>query len=219
MWYKSIGLDPPKPILDKQHGEQQRRNEKRLCYGRTFQPNLADRFGMLDTSTTVPAALGAIGPANSTQDLLRFYTVVVILTISLDIPDQIPWPAFNEFDGNSLYMSDVKPSAAIYDSQGSFSGLLISDMAEFVGEDGEYELVLLSDSQNSLFYRMDLPDPSRLNPFVSYQATNHDWRLYWVLLLTWSEGVAERRGLGQILQTAVEKSFSPGLQWKEIVLG
>ncbi|KAF7510751.1 hypothetical protein GJ744_006117 [Endocarpon pusillum] len=219
VWYKSIGSDLPKAILKKQPGDKRSRGEIRVCYSRTSQPSLADRFVMLDTLPTVPAASFAIAPAYSTQDLLRFYTVVVILTVSLDIPDRIPWPLHNEYDSNMLHMSDVKPTAAIYDSEGCFSGLLLFDIAGFVGEDGEYELVLLSDSQNSLFNRVDLPDPSRLNPFVSYQAINSDWRLYWVLLLTWNEGVAERRGLGQILRSAVEKSFSPGPQWREIVLG
>lgn len=43
--------------------------------------------------------------------------------------------------------------------------------------------------------------------------------LYFVMLILWKKGIAERRGLGQIRQCAIEHSFPPGPVWKEIVLG
>ena len=45
-----------------------------------------------------------------------------------------------------------------------------------------------------------------------------DWGFYWVLLIEWDNGVAERRGIGQIYKTAAEKSFPPGPAWKQIYL-
>jgi hypothetical protein len=174
---------------------------------------------MLDTSRTVPAALSSINPAYSKQKLLRFYTVTVIMNISSRIPRRISWPERQENDGHMLHMTDRAPSAALYDVEGCFAGLLIFDLPESLSWHGKYELILLSDSQNSLFYRMDLPDQHQKNPFVSYQGSEQEWRLYWVMLIIWDKGVAERRGLGQILQSSIKKSFQPGPQWKEIVLG
>jgi hypothetical protein len=214
VWYKSVGTEAPKAILAEENLKAQHRGEEEVCYSRTSQPDLSGRFGKLDTSRTIPAALTSTTSPYSDQELLRFYTVTVTLKVSLEIPAQLPWPTNTENDA-----SDVEPSAALYDSEGSFAGLLIFDIANFVGEDGEYELTILSDSRTSLFHRMDLPDASHLNPFVSHYDTEQDWRLYWVMLLIWNEGVAERRGLGQLLQSSVEKSFPPGPQWSEIVLG
>jgi hypothetical protein len=42
---------------------------------------------------------------------------------------------------------------------------------------------------------------------------------YNVMLLEWNGGVAERTGIGTILQSAINNSFSPGPLWKEILLG
>ncbi|RDL32964.1 uncharacterized protein BP5553_08403 [Venustampulla echinocandica] len=42
---------------------------------------------------------------------------------------------------------------------------------------------------------------------------------YFIMLLEWNGPVAERRGLGLIDKTAILDSFSPGPQWKEIILG
>lgn len=44
------------------------------------------------------------------------------------------------------------------------------------------------------------------------------WDFYWVMLIQWDNGIAERRGIGQIYKAAAEKSFPPGPVWKQIVL-
>ena len=48
-----------------------------------------------------------------------------------------------------------------------------------------------------------------------------EWRpdLYNIMLLEWNGGLAERRGIGTIDQSAIDMSFSPGPVWKEILLG
>ena len=51
-----------------------------------------------------------------------------------------------------------------------------------------------------------------------YAPVRDRWDYYWVLLIEWDNGVAERRGIGKILKTAAEKSFPPGPVWKQIVL-
>lgn len=43
---------------------------------------------------------------------------------------------------------------------------------------------------------------------------------YNVMLLTWSDGLAERRGIGFAKQEDfIAKCLPPGAEWKEIVLG
>ncbi len=218
VWYKSLGSEAPKAILEGENLEAQFRNEEEVRYSRTSQPDLSGRFGRLDTSKTVPTVLGSMNLADFKQELLRFYTVTITLTVSLKIPNHFTRPRSHD-DDTAVYRSSLEPSAILYDSNGHFSGLIMIDIADFLAEDGEYELTLLSESQNSLFRRMDVPDPDDSNPFVSHQDSEQDWKLYWILLLTWCEGIAERRGLGQILQSSVRKSLPPGPQWREIVLG
>lgn len=45
------------------------------------------------------------------------------------------------------------------------------------------------------------------------------WDLFWVLHVIWHEGIAERRGIGQILISAVQKSCPPGPVVKAVFLG
>ena len=42
---------------------------------------------------------------------------------------------------------------------------------------------------------------------------------YTVMLIDWTDGVAERRGIGEIVHSEIRNSLAPGPIWKEIVLG
>lgn len=41
---------------------------------------------------------------------------------------------------------------------------------------------------------------------------------YYVMLLDWADGIAERKGMGYILRNHVSRSLAPGPEWKEILL-
>lgn len=41
---------------------------------------------------------------------------------------------------------------------------------------------------------------------------------YWVMLIEWNDHVAERRGLGKIDKSAIDRSWAPGPTWKEFIL-
>jgi hypothetical protein len=43
--------------------------------------------------------------------------------------------------------------------------------------------------------------------------------LFWALCIIWQNGIAERRGVAQLLSTAVGKACSPGPEIKDILLG
>lgn len=43
--------------------------------------------------------------------------------------------------------------------------------------------------------------------------------VYWTLCIRWSEGIAERVGLGFVFESALKYSHTLGPVWKEIVLG
>lgn len=45
------------------------------------------------------------------------------------------------------------------------------------------------------------------------------WDLLWVLHVMWRDGIAERRGVGQVLVSALEESMGPGPKVKLLLLG
>jgi hypothetical protein len=52
------------------------------------------------------------------------------------------------------------------------------------------------------------------------QEADCDYDSFHVMLITRdADGVAERRGIGKILQSSLDLSFEPGPRWEEIILG
>jgi hypothetical protein len=45
------------------------------------------------------------------------------------------------------------------------------------------------------------------------------WDLFWVLVVVWQDGIAERRGVGQVLVSALETAVEPGPEVKFVLLG
>ena len=45
------------------------------------------------------------------------------------------------------------------------------------------------------------------------------WDLFWVLVVIWQDGIAERRGVGQVLASALETAVEPGPEVKLVLLG
>jgi hypothetical protein len=45
------------------------------------------------------------------------------------------------------------------------------------------------------------------------------WDLFWVLVVVWQDGIAERRGVGQVLASVLETAVNPGPEVKFVLLG
>jgi len=88
----------------------------------------------------------------------------------------------------------------------------LDDELVTIGQGRRAEFIVLSECR-------DLMGASALEE-IRYPVTQ-DWDLYWVMFLKWDESfkVAERLGIGQILQEAVNTCLEPGAVWKEIILG
>ncbi|KAI1427962.1 heterokaryon incompatibility protein-domain-containing protein [Xylaria sp. FL1777] len=50
------------------------------------------------------------------------------------------------------------------------------------------------------------------------QATDTGGRFFWVLMIEWEKGVAERKGIGKIHRNVLASALDPGVSWKEITL-
>lgn len=107
----------------------------------------------------------------------------------------------------------------ILDIHGRFCGYLLMDgqaQALRNWSDRTLEFALLSleglSGRNSLLDLRSFENDSTQNTYSPDIA-------FWAMLIEWKNGIAERRGLGQIYQKALANSFAPGPVWKEILLG
>jgi hypothetical protein len=132
--------------------------------------------------------------------VLQFWTVTVRLSLSRP--------------HRKVYAEDLTADVRDRDSKPCGS-IFLSDYN--ILEGGQpHELLVLSECRYSL-ERSPISDRKYDSIFMKL---NQDlWDLYWVMLITWKDGIAERRGLGQIYQDAFDRAYPPGPVWKEIVLG
>jgi hypothetical protein len=91
---------------------------------------------------------------------------------------------------------------------------LLSESRPLAGGEGdkqEFELSQPSDHEEAN------KAPRERSPSLQ-DGVDNGWDYYWIMLIEWDNGVAERRGIGQIYKTAAEYSFLPGPVWKKIIL-
>lgn len=48
---------------------------------------------------------------------------------------------------------------------------------------------------------------------------DHKWELFWVMYVVWQDGIAERKGVGQILESALENAVDGKPTVKNVLLG
>jgi len=107
--------------------------------------------------------------------------------------------------------------ARILDKFGNTCGALYPDGLEettFFNSAGPFELITLSATLGRPWTWFD-GELRKIAEDPNLQGTDE---FYNVLVLEWSEGVAERRGIGLVRQDSVAKSLLPGPAWKEIFL-
>ncbi|KAJ2991381.1 hypothetical protein NUW58_g2535 [Xylaria curta] len=151
------------------------------------------------------------GRTQPTEDLGRAIPV-------LNYPVLQFWTLSARF--NLRMINNITGHALIIDRFGTTCGGLSLDDVEgsdFFGSVEPYELIAVSTYQIEMetYPQIGLPiefeELERLFPSGSY---------YNVILLMWHDGLAERRGMGYAAQEGfLTKSLSPGVEWKEIILG
>jgi hypothetical protein len=83
------------------------------------------------------------------------------------------------------------------------------------------EIMLLSESRKPLLQHVggDQMPPWESDDRKEYPHALEQWCFYWALLISWDNGIAERRGLCVVHKKAAAWSYAPGVNWKEITLG
>lgn len=82
----------------------------------------------------------------------------------------------------------------------------------FFQSSGPFEIIILSEAYS--FNRIETVNRKGPGP----EEDDAPWEYFNVMLLEWSGGIAERRGLGYIHQWSINTSVAPGPAWKEIFL-
>lgn len=187
-WYKRSPNGAINPIWDIT-ADNDFPTEKNEFVGYDAKPRFGDRFNVGSTRTAPTEAL-------TSSSELPPYPVLQFWTVSVHF---------------EIYKFDVfEASAAIIDCKGIKCGRLSMDGFEddeFFQPGASYEFILVSQSGSSA-------DPGCGCGDVHTASS----RPYNVLVLEWKGGIAERRGMGELCGSGVERALPPGPCWKEILL-
>ena len=168
-----------------------------------------------------PSACGAPETGYQTRVLFR-HPEIAIGTAQTTVAGAIPPPPqFSNFPYSILqfwtlvtfyrlhsWSDDISAWRAIINKNGTICGKVILDGFDyfpFFDSDGVFEFLVLSETGRLYESPMDERRRDEYN----------------VMLVEWIDGVAERRGIGEIYKDAVlsANSYPPGPVWKEILLG
>lgn len=150
----------------------------------------------LNSRRTMPTEEVSFTRVVPTYPMLQFWTLSVFYTIT-DI---------NVFQATG-YLTDMNNARCGFVWLDGFEETI------FFESKGPFEVILLSESfTHQCSTELDRHSNNRYSKVVG------QWAYYYVLLLEWQGGIAERRGFGIIFQAAIQNSLKPGPVWKEIFL-
>ncbi|KAI0161463.1 heterokaryon incompatibility protein-domain-containing protein [Xylariaceae sp. FL1272] len=162
-------------------------------------------FGsLLDTRSTEPATrLG--GEHGNQQTVLQFWTVsasFALRKIDQHNGERMMW-------SHGLYWTNTTHELLDRDSKNrGFITLDDPDSADLGYESAELILLALSPEKAQKIAGTNSDE----------QGVTSGGRYFWVLMVEWQDGVAERKGIGKIDREALAFALQPGPSWKEIVL-
>ena len=196
-----------------------------LVWAPTAQQHVGDVNDALDTFRALPALVDAdvkvditssepTTPSSAEGPSLRDYTLLTFGTITLHyrlktIPEggdeedyalDAERPTFKEYTSRTYEISGRDDSDC---------ETLYADKKLLLEEDNVMKFFVLGECHNIEF-------PLE---FDSYCESIAEEPVFWVMLIRLIDGVWERRGIGQLLQAAVEDCFEPGARTERIVLG
>ena len=123
-------------------------------------------------------------------------------------------------DGEATSPFDRVPGLGLYGADGGLVGSLHVDDLSSVDElHGKVECLVLSRCQTPTAASALLDRRLAERGGVEAPSDGQPWDLFWVLAVVWQEGIAERRGIGQVLVSALERSLEPGPEIKAVLLG
>ncbi|KAF4816631.1 Vacuolar membrane-associated protein iml1 [Colletotrichum siamense] len=181
---------------------------------RLFRPNSEATRLSGNIETTKPSQRRfTVDHIQYSYPLLQFWTVTTYFKATVSKEDnssEIKVVVLDLFDGNGDYCGYVHQNKASTD--------IHTDNSEPI------ELILLSEcwkplNENEKYSLLDIQEGiGRCGITENYSKDYEGRSLFWALWIRWDDNVAERVGIAQIFQTAMEESLEPGPVWKEIIL-
>ncbi|TGJ87324.1 hypothetical protein E0Z10_g1454 [Xylaria hypoxylon] len=163
-------------------------------------------FGHLcDVSRTEPSGEPPSDQIDKQYTVLQFWTISANFTlrkVDQEEGERLMW-------SYGLYWTPT--TYELLGKDGVKCGFITLDDPTLTSEDKKgAEFILLSLSAEK--------SQSAVGPNAANQATNTGGRFFWVLMIEWEKGVAERKGIGKIHLNVLTSAIDPGVSWKEIVL-
>ncbi|KAI1126853.1 heterokaryon incompatibility protein-domain-containing protein [Nemania abortiva] len=188
-WYKKEPSSELAMIEDKAEGRAAKANEL---------------FGDLcDVSRTEPSRELSSESIDKEYAILQFWTISANFTLR----------EIGQEEGENLLWSRGLWTPTTYellDRDGANCGFVTLDDPASTGKDHtNAEFILLSSAEKS---------QGVAGSNLATQATETGGRFFWVLMIEWEKGLAERKGIGKIRREALAATLDPGVSWKEIVL-
>ncbi|KAF4846576.1 hypothetical protein CGCSCA4_v006065 [Colletotrichum siamense] len=175
---------------------------------RSFRPKSRESRLYLNDATTHPSPrYHAIDQTQYPYPLLQFWTVSVYFSVTFSKDQE----AIDILDRNGDYCGYAYQNAVATDTH--------------IEELEPIELVILSecwksDNRDEQIGRYELrKHMSSISANEEYSREFEDRNFFMALWIHWDGDVAERVGIAQIFQAAMEESLEPGPVWKEILLG
>ncbi|RWA15026.1 hypothetical protein EKO27_g108 [Xylaria grammica] len=163
-------------------------------------------FGQLcDVSQTKPSGEFEGEQSNRQYAVLQFWTIsanFVLCKVDQEEGERLMW-------SYGLYWTPT--TYELLGKDGVNCGFVTLDDPTSTSEDNNgAEFILLSLSAEK--------SQGATGPNSASQATDTGRRFFWVLMIEWENGVAERKGIGKIHRNMLASTIDPGISWREIVL-
>ncbi|KAK5797988.1 hypothetical protein VI817_004279 [Penicillium citrinum] len=121
------------------------------------------------------------------------------------------WTYSAHFKLRSTERPSFKGNMHLVDSEDKICGRAFIHEIETIQTEVPVELLILSECSVPLGDHFD--DAQDLNVHID------NWQCYWIMIISWEDGVASRRGIGTLDRHAINQGYPPGLEWKEVLLG
>ncbi|KAI1432133.1 heterokaryon incompatibility protein-domain-containing protein [Xylaria sp. CBS 124048] len=189
VWYKREPGDELETVWDKAKEERVLRTSR--LFGR-----------LCDVSQTEPSMCLATGQIDREYPVLQFWTISVdfaLRKVDQEEGEKLMW-SYGLYWTHSTY--------ELLGQDGAIRGFVtIDDPSSRNGNCESAEFILLA-----------LSAEKSQGTVAGEQPAEVGGRFFWVLMIEWDNGLAERKGIGKIYRDALSSALDPGVVWKEIGL-
>ncbi|KAH6898046.1 heterokaryon incompatibility protein-domain-containing protein [Thelonectria olida] len=144
--------------------------------------------------------------------LIYFHTLSIRLILGTRSPGPLSAREFESRKGNPSHHFQRTPGSPLLSPSGELVGSVHLDTEDSLTSGSELECLIMSRCFEPMV-NSALPIRER------HHTEGSSWNMFWILHIIDVDGISERRGIGQVLDTALLKSCAPGPQSRAVLLG